>query len=195
MIRIALSAFLLFSVSAFAQVSLQPGAVIGLGVFRETESDPTGSYTTNKKNGFIAGGVLDIAFNRFISLEPGIEYSGRGGATLYNVIDSLGNSLGSESVTDNFSYLAIPINVKAKIPVSPTFTLYELAGLNLGILLSATESDTYSGITTQTDIKNQMHLVDLGLDIGGRSRILRWHGNSVFRNKLFVWISQHRCQS
>lgn len=163
---IAIFALVLLSSSGFSQISVQPGVVIGLGAFKETESDPTGSYSTNTNNGFLAGGVLDIAFNKYLSLEPGIEYSGRGGSTFYTITDSLGYPLGSESVIDKLSYLAIPINLRVKIPVSPSFSLYELAGINLVYLLSATETDSYSGITTQVDIKSQMHLVDFGVDIG-----------------------------
>jgi hypothetical protein len=48
----------------------------------------------------------------------------------------------------------------------PLFSPYILGGVNLGILLSATNSITESGISTDTDIKGGLNSVDFGFDLG-----------------------------
>jgi opacity protein-like surface antigen len=158
----ALTAIILLSASAFSQVSLRPGVVMGLGIFKETISNPSDSFTTDGRTGFLAGGVLDIAFDRYFSLQPGIEYSSRGGSAT-SPDNFTGNDLTS---TDKLNYLALPIDLRVKYPVMPLFSPYILGGVNLGILLSATNSITESGISTDTDIKGGLNSVDFGFDLG-----------------------------
>jgi opacity protein-like surface antigen len=158
----ALSVIMLLSVSAFSQVSFRPGLVIGLGMFKETISNPSDSFTTNNRAGFLAGGVLDIAFNKYLSVQPGVEYSGRGGSAT-----SLDNFTGDYLTSiDKLNYLAIPIDLRVKYPVTPFFSSYILGGANLGILLSATNSGTEPGISTYADIKNGINSMDFGFDLG-----------------------------
>jgi len=110
------------------------------------------SVSSDSKTGFLAGGVLDIGFMKYFSLEPGIQYSGRGGSGTDE----------SVTYTDNLSYLAIPVNAKVKLPITPIFTPYVLAGLNVGFLLGATETVG----STSTSGTSGLNTMDFGFDLG-----------------------------
>jgi hypothetical protein len=161
-IWLAASAAGLLAISGFAQVRLQPGALVGLGIFSETKFNPSDSFTTDNRSGFLAGAVLDIVFNRYVSLRPGIEYAERGGSS--TITDEFtGNKLTS---IDRLGYLAIPIDLKVRYPVSPLCSPYLLCGLNPGILLSAKNAIAESGVSSAADIKDGLCPVDFGFDLG-----------------------------
>lgn len=163
--RSTMAALVLLSASAFGQVRVQPGVVIGFGMFKYSDSynNPLLNYSDNSKTGWLGGGVIDIAFNGYLSLGSGIEYLERGGS--YATEDDFTNT--TISTTDNLDYLEIPINLKIKYPMTFNVTPYALAGLNLGYLLSATQSVTNATGTTQMDIKSEMSSVAYGFNLGG----------------------------
>jgi opacity protein-like surface antigen len=143
----------LLNTGIFAQVSFQPGITAGIGMFSEKTSGNGSTFTTDSKTGIVAGGVLDIVVLNMFSIEPGIVYSMRGGQT----------SSGAITVKDDKNYLAIPVHAKVRFTATPIVHLYALAGVNLGILLSAKEDN---GSTT-TDVKDQFNSTAFGLDFGG----------------------------
>ena len=148
----AVGAVVLLSASVFAQVSVQPGITAGLSSYSETESIPGISVTTDSKMGLVAGGVLDIVIMKMFSIEPAVVYSMRGG----QVSDA------GVTAKLNLSYLAIPVHFKLKYPVTPIVSPYALAGVNVGILLSAKADDG----TTSQDVKDSMNTTDFGIDLG-----------------------------
>ncbi len=161
------SAVLLFAPQAFSQNGIQPGLFAGAGVFRFYESNSKGSLTSNTNTGFLAGGVLSIAFSRYFAFEPGIMYSGRGGAALTPFYDTLDKDVGTTTNNLKFNYVAIPLNLKLKLPFIPIVTPYGLAGLNLGFLVYGTESNTVAGVTKTTVINKDFHKEDYGINLGG----------------------------
>jgi opacity protein-like surface antigen len=153
-LSIAVGAVVLLSTSVFAQVSVQPGITAGLSMFNEKTTSSGGITTTiDTKTGMVAGAVLDIVIMKIFSIEPGILYSMRGG----QATDDHG-----VTTKDNLSYLAIPVHAKLKIPATPVVGAYALAGVNLGILLSAKSTDG----TSTDDRKGQFNSTDFGLDFG-----------------------------
>lgn len=152
-LSIAAGAVVLLSTSVFAQVSVQPGITAGLSMFSKKENSGGITITSDTKTGMVAGAVLDIVFMNMLSIEPGLLYSMRGG-----------QSTDEHGVTTkaNLSYLAIPVHAKLKIPATPVVSAYALAGVNLGILLSAKASDG----TNSQDIKANVNSTDFGIDLG-----------------------------
>ncbi|PBJ12652.1 porin family protein [Flavobacterium sp. ACN6] len=72
--KIALIAFVLFiGISTQAQVKVSPGLRGGLNVSTLTNID-----YNNSKTDFYVGGLVNIKFNKFFSLQPEITYSRQG---------------------------------------------------------------------------------------------------------------------
>jgi opacity protein-like surface antigen len=68
--------------------------------------------------------------------------------------------------TFSFNYLAIPVHVKLKYPL-PMVKLYALAGVNMGILLSAKGKGEMTGFpAVETDLKDSLSATDFGIDLG-----------------------------
>ncbi len=104
--------------------------------------------------GFLAGGVIDIQPTPYFSIQPGVVYSSRGWS--------------GSGVTQDIHYLSFVIDGKMKAPVTPNMAFYGLAGLNLGVLLSASISgqDSLGNNVTEND-KTLYNSIDFGLEIGG----------------------------
>ena len=164
---VLVSALLLFAPLAYSQGAIQPGLFAGAGVYRFYESNPTSSLTSNTSTGFLAGGVLSIAFSRYFAFEPGIMYSGRGGAALTPFYDTLDKDVGATTGKLKFNYVAIPLDLKLKLPFVPIVTPYGLAGFNIGFLVYGTESNTVAGVTKTAIIDKDFHEDDYGINLGG----------------------------
>jgi hypothetical protein len=148
-----------FTVSVFAQVGASFGITGGFSTFWETASSNGETVSSPNKTGLVVGGLLDISLVNLLSIEPGLAYSMRG----YKKEDHYG------SVSDNFSYLAVPIHAKVKytLPTLPEVKPYALAGLNFGFLLSAKFKEETTGYPTyEADEKSSMNAVDMGFDLG-----------------------------
>jgi opacity protein-like surface antigen len=154
-LALTISGVVFLSVSVFSQVQYRPGIVAGLSVFNEKVTGEGTARSANPKIGFTAGAVFDILLMNMVSIEPGIVYSQRGAKV------DFGKGVMGE---DKLSYLAVPVNAKLKIPATPVLCPYVLAGLNAGILMSAT-SDS-SGQITDLKEMNALNSIDFGLDFG-----------------------------
>jgi opacity protein-like surface antigen len=152
LLTIAAGVIVLLNASAFAQIGVQPGITAGLSSYSEKVSTSGISVTNDSKAGLAFGGVLDIAIMNMFSIEPGVIFSMRGGQS-----SSYGITL-----KEYLTYLALPLHFKLKYPVTPIVSPYALAGLNLGILLSAKDDDG----TNSVDIKNSLNTTDFGIDLG-----------------------------
>ncbi len=158
--HLTIVALFLASASAFGQVRVQPGAVVGFGAFKYSDSsnNPLVKFSDDGKAGLLFGGVIDITFTRYLSLATAMEYLNRGGS--YSTDNDFTNT--TITTTDNLGYLEMPVNLKLKCPVPLNVTPYALAGLNLGYLLSATQSVNNS----QTDIKSELSSIAYGYNLG-----------------------------
>jgi hypothetical protein len=136
-----------------AQTHMEWGVNAGLSMFHETATQGSASISNDTKTGLVAGAVLDIWILNILALEPGIAYSMRGGQF------SMGTS---GTGKENLAYLAIPFHGKVKWPGIPVLSPYALAGLNLGILLSAKADDG----TTSEDFSSNVNPLAFGLDFG-----------------------------
>ncbi len=159
-LSIVAGAVVLFNAAVFAQVSVQPGITVGMSSFTEKSSSSGITVTADSRMGLVAGGVFDISVMNLLSIEPGLLYSMRG----MKMEESIQGY--TETITDNFSYLAIPVHAKLKYPL-PMMKPYALAGLNLGILLSAKQKWEMTGQPSEEyDLKDSSSTVDMGLDFG-----------------------------
>jgi hypothetical protein len=137
------------------------GFDIGPGFYREFGSYDGNSGTNNPQTGLLVGGFIDVQTNPYFSLQSGIEYSMRGGST--SGYTSSGSYV---SEIDKFQYLSLIIDAKFKTPIAPSMSVYGLAGLNLGFLLSGSSAYDTSGINFTQDDKSIMTSIDFGFDLG-----------------------------
>lgn len=98
--KVTLIAFVLFIglLSSQAQVSVSPGIRGGLNV-----SDFTNFGNSNAKTDFYVGGLVNIKFNKYFSIQPELTYS-RQGTKAREYFDG---SLGYRNTTYNLDYLAL----------------------------------------------------------------------------------------
>ncbi|MGA3052206.1 MAG: outer membrane beta-barrel protein [Chitinispirillaceae bacterium] len=151
------------SESTIAQVQVTPGVVTGIGIYDESQSYAGSSSASGLNAGFVAGAILDIALSPTVSFRPGLIFSGRGGS----YTDSDSGYAGSPTENYNLNYLAIPIDFKWSYQAAPQFIPYALLGLNLGILLSATDHINIPGEGSgNIDVGSVYNPVDFGFDIG-----------------------------
>jgi len=149
-----------FNGFVFAQVSVQPGIAVGLSSYTQKIKTTGITIEPDSKMGFVAGVVLDLSVINIVSIEPGIFYSMRG-MKMENSEEGI-----TQTATENISYLAIPVHLKLKYP-SLLLKPYGLAGLNLGILLSAKGKTEETGIpAVEEDIADECNPTDFGFDFG-----------------------------
>ena len=153
LLGIAVGVLVMINASAFAQVKSQVGVVAGLSMYSEEMSGGGMSQSTDTKTGFVGGVVINFGILNLFSIEPGVLYSMRGGK----------ETSGSETVTENLSYLAIPVHAKLKWPGLPIASPYALAGVNLAFLLSGKDESSLGG---SLDFTSQANALSFGLDLG-----------------------------
>ena len=143
--------------------SIALGVVGGLGIYGVSQTGFT--YTTT--SGLVLGGQIEIPFNNYIALRPGIEFVERGATAGESGTDSLGEEING-TATITASYLAIPIDLKVNIPVNaPPFCPYVLVGLNTAVLLRANANGTVNGIAfSNMNYNSYFNPFDFGLDLG-----------------------------
>jgi hypothetical protein len=135
-------------VTANAQ-SFSIGARAGLNFATEKVSSSFGSISPNNRTSILLGGYAKIMFTEKMGIQPELFYSGLGATE---------SDPTAGTTTTKTNYLSIPVFFRYNIV--PQFHL--LAGPQLGILLSAKQSDN-SGTT---DIKDQLNSSDFGGTIG-----------------------------
>jgi hypothetical protein len=147
-------------------------------------SNLTDSLKFNGSNdGFAAGILIEMELNRFISIEPGIGYSGRGSA-------AAPPGLNITNDKEARHYFVLPLNAKFTLDEAITcskFSFYLLSGFNLGFLISA--DSTYDALSiglgggsmTQRDknVTDKYKSIDLGINFGGGPSI-NWKFISLF---------------
>jgi len=120
------------------------------------------SFDTKSIPSFHVGGLVDIAINDFLSVQPNLLFTGKG----YKV--DYGNNFPGEG-TSHYYYLELPVLVKAYAKLGG-LKIYGAAGPSIAMGITGKDKGTYFGTTTTSDIKfgsNQnMNLFDFGIMFG-----------------------------
>jgi hypothetical protein len=115
----------------------------GLNIAKLTNTD-----NSKVRPSVYIGGLVNIAFNESLSIQPELLYSGQGNKYDVNNV----------TVTDKVNYINLPVMMQYRIV--PEF--YLEAGAQLGLLVA---SKTELGKTT-LDVKDQTSSADFGLGFG-----------------------------
>ncbi|WP_426671463.1 porin family protein [Mucilaginibacter sp. McL0603] len=150
----------LATTTAFAQFNQSdyPSVTFGLvggvnAAFLKTKM-PQGSAVSN--NVIFPGSLginADFRFNDYLSLRPGISYSGKGGDLQY--IESVSAPFGTmdQTVDQKFAlnYIEVPVNLIGHIPVTDSFNILIGAGPYVAMGLSAKTTTTVGDSDPETD--------------------------------------------
>lgn len=173
--RLVIFGILFQSLAVYSQIgftaSLKGG--ISLGKFYYEEEYPEEweefvDYDRNFNLGPNIGATFGIALTDLIELETGIGFIRKGEKEKGSIeIDTFSTVY---EISANLDYLTIPALIKIKPPIDFSVKPYGIAGLSIGIPLSAKvyQETEYMGETTDTtiDAKDEVKM-DLGLNIGG----------------------------
>lgn len=130
-------------------IRLGVGAKLGMSFARFIGDDaPSDLFRTRSAVTF--GGAVSIGLNRWLSLQPEIQYAPRGA--------ELG---GGASGTVDMPYLAVPLVVNLELPVE-----YVTPRLQVGIVPSMLLSADVIDETGSTDFKDSASSYDVGLLVG-----------------------------
>lgn len=154
----------IISGSVFAQVTLSPGFTGGVSISKEKLKSSGLTIEGDNVTGLTVGGVLDIGMTQNFSVEPGLIFTQRG--------TKISMDFGGTSVTATHSlnYLEIPVVAKGKLPLG-TVTPYALAGVSLGILLSANTTAEATGMPSTDEEDTSTTATDFGLNFGGGAEL------------------------
>jgi opacity protein-like surface antigen len=150
---VATGGVIFLSAAVFSQATYRPGISFGPGIYNERLTAIGTARSADPKLGVTVGAICEIVLLNMVSVEPGIVYSQRG-----SKVDFGGGVMGH----DYLSYLTVPVNATLKIPANPALCPYILAGLNGGILVSATADSSDQSF----DAKDVYNTFDFGLDFG-----------------------------
>ncbi|MCB0479226.1 MAG: hypothetical protein KDC84_13750 [Crocinitomicaceae bacterium] len=146
---------LFFSLNAFNQAhvlvfGLQykpiiPTNIFGAGKFDVTSDNGKFNVLTKQKFGNVFGGVVRVGFNKWVSLETGINYVMRMYSTTYSVPDSNITAVNDFKVT---SY-QIPISCLVYVKLSEMFHMNVALGISGAIFPSDISTLTETGDNTK----------------------------------------------
>ena len=108
--------------------------------------------------GVTGGGFVEVPIARNVAIQPELLLAMKGATVSASQYDE----------TLALTYLDFPILVRYRFSIpGKDVGPYLYSGPVLGVLLTATGSSTVNGKKTDTNIKNQMNSVDIGLAFGG----------------------------
>lgn len=113
-------------------------------------------FNTNSKTGFTVGGFADIGVSNVVSIKPGARFILKG----YTFQNQFGSS-----VTESYSYIEVPLMIKAKIPLNKVRPYFE-AGPTVSIQLSASGETNINGQVQTFDNSTLYNTIDFGLYFG-----------------------------
>jgi hypothetical protein len=164
--------------SAQAKVKFGAGGEFGLNIATWTSDIQNFDQGKKSRVGLLFGGVVSIAFNDWIGLQPGVRYSMKGAGFDYQA-----QGVGNVSEKDKMDYMEIPLYFRFSIPTGSIFTPNFLFGPVLGIKLGAKYKATWNGGAQSGTIPNTKSL-DFGLGFGGGGRLQVGSGD-IFLNILY----------
>jgi opacity protein-like surface antigen len=155
------------SVQNYAQTKISLGARAGLAFSNMSFSpDVSSQITKSSRTGFEFGAVAEFGFGKMFALQVEPMYA-TGGCKLSGPLFNNGYYSINGKSTYKLAYLEIPILFKVKIPVTGQVMPYAFAGPNIGINLSAKETDEPDGYASQeNDQKDYVSSVNFALDFG-----------------------------
>jgi len=124
-------------------------------------------FSVGNRVGFVGGVLIGIPVADGVAVETGALVSFKG-ASLDVTIPDLGSATGSLNLT----YLDVPGLGRFRVVTGSHATVHALAGVTMGLKLSASQSATFMGQTVTEDIEDVSGF-DLGLTFGGRVEIGR----------------------
>jgi hypothetical protein len=128
------------------------GARLGMNLANVSYKD---IEDNNSKIGLHLGAMMQYPVNQNIIIQPELLYSMKG----------VSWDLSSGSNDWSFSYIEIPILAKYNYAMD-AIKIQPYIGPSIGILLSAKNNWEFGGASGDTDMKDDLNTIDLGLDIG-----------------------------
>jgi hypothetical protein len=125
-------------------------------------------FEVGNRVGFVAGVLVGLPLRDGITFETGGLISSKG-AGLDLTIADLGTATGAIEIL----YLDVPAIGRFRVVTSSAATVHALAGVTMGIKLSAEQSVSFMGESISESIDEGMSGFDLGLTFGGRVEIGR----------------------
>lgn len=159
--KTVLSAFLIvlmLASSAWAQ-SLSLGVKAGMNLSRPSAD---AGMTIAAGRGLLLGGYAELSLVPPLVIQVGVQYAEN--KMTVSVISPLDTP--TPSVTHQLNYLEIPINLKLAIG-KPTFQVFGLAGISVGVLLKAFDLESASNDTESNDYKDSLNKTALSFQVGG----------------------------
>jgi len=103
--------FIFATATAFCQ-KISYGAFIGLNETSVPMTYKNEAYANVTLGGFSIGGVVDLKFAKFLSLQPGLYFTRKGGETLHDTIEFSGAKPRTPLTTKmHLNYGEIPLNL------------------------------------------------------------------------------------
>jgi hypothetical protein len=179
---VLLLAAALYLAPAQARVQVGAGGEFGLNISTAVAS-PTDFQDKKSRNGIMFGGILNLSFSNWISLQPELRYSMKG--MNQEGVDAQNNNT-AYKWTHAADYLELPIYFKLSIPTGTLFTPHFMFGPVLGIKVSNSSKLTYGGQNIQLapQYQDKVKSMDFGLGFGGGGRIALGPGD-LFLNLLY----------
>lgn len=124
-------------------------------------------FSIGNRIGFVGGVLIGIPVAEGVAIETGGLLSFKGASMDISIVD-LGTATGSLNLT----YLDVPGLGRFRVARGSSATLHALAGVTMGLKLSAEQTASFMGQTMSEDIDGVSGF-DLGFTFGGRVEIGR----------------------
>lgn len=154
----ALSVLLAFASLASAQ-SFSFGVKAGMNLARPTAD---AAMTIAAGRGLLLGGYAELSLVPPLVVQVGVQYAEK--RTSVSVITPMSGP--EPSVIHQLNYLEIPINLKLAVG-KPTFQVFGLAGISVGVLLKAIDLASGPDGTESGDHKDSLNKTDMAIQLGG----------------------------
>ena len=149
---------LMLASSSWAQ-SLSLGVKAGMNLSRPAAD---AGMTIAAGRGLLLGGYAELSLVPPLVVQVGVQYAEN--KMTVSVISPLDTP--TPSVTHQLNYLEVPINLKLAIG-KPTFQVFGLAGISVGVLLKAFDLASASNDTESNDYKDSLNKTALSFQVGG----------------------------
>jgi hypothetical protein len=144
--------------SAWAQ-SFSFGVKAGMNLARASADE---GMTIAAGRGLLLGGYAELSLVPPLVLQIGVQYAEN--KTSVSMMSPLDTPM--PSVTHQLNYLEVPINLKLAIG-KPTFQVFGLAGISVGVLLKAVDLMSASNGADSSDYKDSLNKTALSFQVGG----------------------------
>lgn len=146
-----------FNCDLVGQILVGPKVGFNLGVFSVDNQAP--GAKNSLRFGWTFGGIGELRISDNLSFQVEPTYIEKGTkVSFFDGIRQVDSDL-------RFSYLQIPLTVKAKISAQ-AFSPYAFVGPNLGFLLSAKAESNLGGYQHESDLTSDYRKTDIAIDAG-----------------------------